>query len=241
MIRWRNEKKWQSGANEEINNSRMEEDMDIMFNAVAKNYPMASEYKNTRNILLKFGKFCDRNIWKNFTYFIDWIERSFPKEKVFKIMRKSYHLEDNILYRIQKSEDDVEQPDSDSVVKESKTIETWLMSNIFRYLENPNKEKYCNEQKYTGKIKFTKCIASEYCGEYIDWTPGSQVDDIRIEVFIDDEMQIPRRYEWEHGWKDKWTTEKFPLNILKSELPSEAAWETKWYYIYEINYEPENR
>ena len=216
----------------------MEEDMDRMFNAVDKKYSMASEYKNTRNILLKFGKFCDKNIWNTFTYFIDWMERSFPKEKVLKIMRKSYHLEDTILYRIQKPEDDVKQPDSNSFVNESKTLETWLMSNIYCYLENPNKEKYYNEQKYIGKIKFTKCIA-EYEGEYTDWTPGSQekVDDIRIEVFEDDDMQLPRRYEMEHGWKKKWTTEKFPLPNLENEDEIEYEDELKmdWYYIYELD------
>ena len=217
----------------------MEEDMERMFNAVDKKYPMASEYKNTRNVLLKFGKFCDKNIWKNFTYFIDWMERSFPKEKVLKIMRKSYHLEDTILYRIQKPEDDVKQPDSNSFVNESKTLETWLMSNIYCYLENPNKEKYYNEQKYIGKIKFTKCIADKYEGEYTDWIPGSQekVDDIRIEVFEDDDMQLPRRYEMEHGWKKKWTTEKFPLPNLENEdeIKYEDELKMDWYYIYELD------
>ena len=208
--------------------------MDKMFEAVKEHYQMKSEYKNTRNTLLELGLFCNTVIWKNFTYFIDWMEITsrLSKEEVLEIMGKSYHLEDNILYRISKPEDDIEQ--SIDPNDKRKTLETWLMSNIFRYLENPNKDKFCNEEKYIGKIKFTKCIEGEYDGEYIDWRPGSQVDDIRIEVFIDDEMQDPRHYEVEHGWKTKWETEKFPLpNWDKIEFEDEL--EMDWYYVYELD------
>ena len=104
--------------------------MGKMFHAVDKNYSMAMQYKYTWNTLQNFGQFRDMRIWKNFTYFIDWMEKNFDKKKFFTIMGKSYDLEDEILYRIQKTDD--ENKDG----QERKINEAWLMSNIFRHVEN---------------------------------------------------------------------------------------------------------
>ena len=124
-------------------------------------------------------------------------------------MGKSYDLEDSILYRIQNT------GDGDS--KTEKRFETWLMSNIFRHVENPNKE-INPEQKYIGKVKFTKIYkkAKFDSEENEKWTPpktnqyGDDIEDrkpvvdIEIVVYKDNDMKIPRRYELEHGWKDEW-------------------------------------
>ena len=131
--------------------------MGIMFNAVNDNYKMPMQYKFTWNTLQNFGQFRDKRIWKNFTYFIDWMEKNFEKEYFFEVMGKSYDLEDSILYRIMVED----KKDQKKGVKKPKTFETWLMSNIFRHVENPNKNKNPEkdknpEQKYIGKVKFTK-------------------------------------------------------------------------------------
>merc|ERR1711917_213435 len=124
----------------------------------------------TWNTLQNFGQFRDKRIWKNFTYFIDWMEKNFEKEKFFEVMGKSYDLEDSILYRIQKTEDK-KKSGKDGEVKESKKFETWLMSNIFRHVENPAKEKNPQE-KYIGKVKFTKIIQGPFDGDADQpWTP----------------------------------------------------------------------
>ena len=200
--------------------------MGIMFKAVDENYKMAMQYKYTWNTLQNFGQFRDKRIWKNFTYFIDWMEKNFPKEKFFEVMGKSYDLEDSILYRIQKTEDK-KKSGKDGDVKEPKKFETWLMSNVFRHVENPEKEKNPQE-KYIGKVKFTKKAKTEYQDDDDKWTPPKtdeneedaeerkEVDDIEIIVYEDDDMKIERKYEVEHGWKDKWATE----GIYKSKQPS---------------------
>ena len=174
----------------------MDKDMTIMFNAVDKNYKLERQYKYTWNTLQIFGQFRDKRIWKNFTYFIDWMERNFEKEKFFEVMGKSYDLEDNVLCFSQNE---------------------WLMSNIYRHVENPRVHEF-PERKYIGKIKFTKIHKkAEYAdGEHVQWMPpkkntdGDDIDerkrvaDIQIVVYKDDEMKVPRRYELEHGWKDEW-------------------------------------
>ena len=186
--------------------------MGIMFRAVDKNYKMAMQYKYTWNTLQNFGQFRDKRIWKNFTYFIDWMEKNFEKEKFFEVMGKSYDLEDSILYRIQKTEDK-KKSGKDG---EPKKFETWLMSNVFRHVENPKKENNPQE-KYIGKVEFTKIVKGNFEGE-VDksWTPPKtkengdyaetpdNVDDIRIIVYSDDDMKIERNYEDENGWKKEW-------------------------------------
>ena len=132
-------------------------------------------------------------------------------------MGKSYDLEDSILYRIQKTEDKKSGKQGE---KEPRKFETWLMSNVFRHVENPDKEK-SPEQKYIGRVKFTK-IHKKSKFEDSDhelWTPPKKdpegkdietrksVEDIQIVVYNDDEMTKERRYELEHGWDDQWITE----------------------------------
>ena len=211
-MRWRDEKKWKTG-NGDIDKKKMDEDMGIMFRAVDENYKMAMQYKYTWNTLQNFGQFRDKRIWKNFTYFIDWMEKNFEKEKFFEVMGKSYDLEDSILYRIQKTEDK-KKSGKDG---EAKKFETWLMSNVFRHVENPKKEKNPQE-KYIGKVKFTKKAKVLYQDDDDKWTPPTtnengedaeerkEVDDIEIIVYSDDDMQSERKYEEEHGWKKEWVT-----------------------------------
>ena len=182
----------------------MDEDMGIMFNAVDKNYKMPMQYKYTWNTLQNFGQFRDKRIWKNFTYFIDWMERNFPKEKFFEIMGKSYDLEDSILYRILNTQTG---KDPEKEKKDQKTVETWLMSNIFRHVENPNREQN-PDQKYIGYVKFEKVTEGKFEGEYARWNPSQskdKINDIRITVYTSDGfITKPREYEKEHGWKKEW-------------------------------------
>ena len=212
--------------------------MGIMFRAVDENYKMAMQYKYTWNTLQNFGQFRDKRIWKNFTYFIDWMEKNFEKEKFFEVMGKSYDLEDSILYRIQKTEDK-KKSGKDGEVKESKKFETWLMSNIFRHVENPAKEKNPQE-KYIGKVKFTKIITGKFEDDKDKpWTPPKKkedgedaeerkkVDDIEIIVYEDDDMKIKRNYEVEHGWKEEW----FSQGIFNSPKPDMKN--TNRYKMYE--------
>ena len=131
--------------------------MGIMFNAVNDNYPMPRQYKYTWNTLQNFGQFRDKRIWKNFEYLIDWMEENFTKKYFFEVMGKSYDLEDSILYRIEGKEQKKRQKDGEE--SQEKTIESWLMSNIFRYVENPQKHKNPT-QKYIGKVRFKKVSAS---------------------------------------------------------------------------------
>ena len=53
--------------------------MGIIFRAVDENYKMAMQYKYTWNTLQDFGQFRDERIWKNITYFIDWMEKNFEE------------------------------------------------------------------------------------------------------------------------------------------------------------------
>ena len=151
ILRWRDEKKWKN-ENGEIDKKKMDEDMGKMFNAVNDNYQMPRQYKYTWNTLQNFGQFRDKRIWKNFEYLIDWMEINFPKKYFFEVMGKSYDLDDPILYRIERKEEKSKKKDG---TQEGKTIESWLMSNIFRYVENPDKNKDPT-RKYIGKVKFQK-------------------------------------------------------------------------------------
>ena len=169
--------------------------MDIMFRAIDENYKMAMQYKYAWNRLLMSGQIRDKRIWKNFTYFVDWMNDYFNKENLCEMIGKSYNLDDYVLCRI--------------------PGQTWLMSNIFRHVENPRIEKF-PEQKYVGKVKFTKIFKkANYAGaKNEEWTPPKKnengddieerksVDDIQIVVY--DDMEKPRRYELEYGWKDEW-------------------------------------
>ena len=150
-MRWRDEKKWKD-PDGKIDEKRMKDDMTTMFNAVDKNYKMPMQYKYTWNTLQNFGQFRDKRIWKNFEYLIDWMEEKFPKKKFFEIMGKSYDLEDSILYRIMDEESTKKDTETQT---DKKRIESWLMSNIFRYVENPEKHNDPTK-KYTGQVRFRK-------------------------------------------------------------------------------------
>ena len=122
-------------------------------------------------------------------------------------MDNSYDLENSILYRI---------PHSDQ--SRETQFDSWLMTNIFRHVENPSAEEINLDQKYIGKVKFTKITGkSKYEGEYYEkWIPprknenGDDIEDrkpiidIQMVVYSDDAMTVVRRYELEHGWKDEW-------------------------------------
>ena len=210
------DKKWKTEANGEVDHQRMVEDIENIFGTIKCNdqYNMHDQYKETWNSL-NSGEFREPQIWKKFTIFIDWMEKSLPKEQFCDVLGKKYDLDDEILCRIQKPEG----------VKALKTYETWLMSSLFRYVENPAKQ---NDpiKKYVGKIKFTKIIYGKYQDEADKiWTPNNMVhiDDIRIEVYNDDGTL--RRYELEHGWEDKWSTEKNPWETDEKFLEFEQHWE----------------
>ena len=206
-------KKWKTEVNGEIDHQRMVEDMENIFGTIKcdDQYSMHDQYEKTWNSLLNSGEFRTAHIWKKFTIFIDWMEKSLPKEQFFNVLGKKYDLDDGILCRIPKPEG----------VEALKTYETWLMSSLFRYVANPAKE---NDpvQKFVGKIKLTKLVNRidkvtkvSYEGEYDIWAPSmkkengedAEVDNIRIEVYNGDGITL-RRYELESGWEDKWLTEK---------------------------------
>ena len=194
---------------------RMDEDMAMIFRAVDKNYIMSTEFKNTWTTLQKFRRLSDKRIRQNLTYFFDWMETYLGKEKFFEIIGKSYDLEDSILFRVQNNEDK-KKSGIEEEANEPKKFERWLMSNIFRYVENPAKQRN-PLQKYIGKVKFTKIVESKFDGE-VDkpWIPPkkdenggdlekrAKVDNIKIVVYSDSAMKEERKYEYEHGWKEEW-------------------------------------
>ena len=193
----------------------MDEDMGIIYRAIDENYKIVLQFRYTWNMLQKFSKFRYK-IWKNFTYFIDWMEKNFAKEKLYEIMNKSYELEDSILCRIQKTESKAKSAKEVDKTEEKK-FETWLMSNIFRHVENPQKE-INPEQKYVGKVKFTKIYKKYAGGEYETWIPPKSykeyrkpVADIQIVVYLDDK---PRRYERELGCKPFKTFDRIFSNSI---------------------------
>ena len=216
-MRWRDENKWKTGPNGEIDQSTMNEYMSIILQAMVENYNMAMQYKNTWTTLQNRRQLYEKRIRRNLIYFINWIEENLPEKDLSEIIGNTYDLEDNILLRIQKYEDK-KKSDKDGEVKELKKFETWLMSNVFKYVENPAREKE-PLKKYTGMVKFTKIVQCQYEGPDKPWTPPEinengevsgekvDVDDIEIFVYSDDDMQIEREYEVEHGWNKEWVTE----------------------------------
>ena len=143
----------------------MDEDMGIIFRAIDENYKMPMEFKKIWTTLQNFGQKCDKRIWRNLTYFVDWMEKNFDKEKVFEIIGKSYDLEDSteFLFRFQKIKDkNRSRPFSiDDEENGPGKFQRWLMSNVFRYVENPAQENN-PLQKYIGKVKFTKIVKGPY-------------------------------------------------------------------------------
>ena len=138
----------------------MVEDMEKLFGFVADSYIMPDEYKYAWQAFQISPP--DEHTWRKFTLLIDWMEKKFTKNYLVEILGKSYDLEDKILCRIQKPED----------IDSSRQINTWLMSNLFRYVENPEKNPI---QKYVGKIKFTKMIIGQFEGS----------EDVQLEITSD--------------------------------------------------------
>ena len=182
----------------------MNKDIEKWLEAIAENYDMTEQYKHALNDLLKTRKLKYDRISKNFRLLINQMETKFSKETFYNIIGKTYDLNDPILYTIRKTDEK-----SKSHINELQNFEKWLMSDIFRHVTNPDIENYPNK-KYIGKIKFTKIMNSRFDNEPDrKWTPDGKysVDDIIINVYIDDEMKIERRYEEEYGWKDEWYAE----------------------------------
>ena len=204
----RDEHKWKTKSSGEIDHKQMIDDMEQFFSVVDDIYKMSDEYKYAWQAFQISPP--DEHTWRKFTILIDWMEKKFTKDYLFDILGKSYDLEDKILCRIRKPEDN----------NSSRQINTWLMSNLFRYVENPEKNSI---QKYVGKIKFTKIIISQFEGsEDVEWTPTKMKNfslyadkeiDIKIEIYGHDGSL--RRYEIEHGWRDEWSTKKYQWKIGK--------------------------
>ena len=126
-----------------------------MFAAVDESYNLTNQYKYTWNTLQNYGQLRDTRIWPNFLNFIEWMEDTFSKERFYEVMGKSYDLDDNVLIRC----DDEKFRGID---------QKWLISSMFRYVENPERDLM---GKYVGKIRFKKVY-----GE------GGEVRDIKITI-----------------------------------------------------------
>ena len=182
-----------------------------MFVAINENYELTSQYRYTWITIQKPARSSCNYIWKNLQLFMDWMETSFEKNQIHRVIGKSYELSDNILYRVQRQEPKKNNGNANA----AKQIATWLMTDVFRYVKNPDRTKI-TQQKYVGKVKFQKLVYRKKLNKFVKWNPskrnddGSVVepDDIQIVVYEDDEMKIERRYELEYGWEDKWKTEK---------------------------------
>ena len=77
------------------------------------------------------------------------MENTFSKEKFYEVMGKSYDLDDNVLIRC------------DDEKFRGIEYQKWLISSMFRHVENPDRDLM---GKYVGKIRFVK--------KYKDGEPG---------------------------------------------------------------------
>ena len=112
-----------------------------MFVAVDENYDLKDQYIHTWNTLQNYGQLRDTRIWPNFLNFIKWMENTFSKEKFYEVMGKSYDLNDNVLIRC------------DDGKFRGIEFQKWLISGMFRHVENPERDLM---GKYVGKIRFIK-------------------------------------------------------------------------------------
>ena len=129
-----------------------------MFAAVDASYNLTNQYKYTWNTLQNYGQLRDTRIWPNFLNFIEWMENEFSKERFYEVMGKSYDLDDNVLIRC----DDEKFRGID--------YQKWLISSMFRHVENPDRDLM---GKYVGKIRFEK--------KYKDGEPD-EVEDIKVTI-----------------------------------------------------------
>ena len=112
-----------------------------MFAAVDESYNLTNQYKYTWNTLQNYGQLRDTRIWPNFLNFIEWMENEFSKERFYEVMGKSYDLDDNVLIRC------------DDEKFRGIEYQKWLISSMFRHVENPERDLM---GKYVGKIRFEK-------------------------------------------------------------------------------------
>ena len=85
--------------------------------------------------------------------FIEWIENTFSKERFYEVLGKSYDLGDNVLIRC------------DDGKFRGKEFQKWLISGMFRHVENPDRDLM---GKYVGKIRFEKKYKDDESGEVED-------------------------------------------------------------------------
>lgn len=129
-----------------------------MFAAVDESYNLTNQYKYTWNTLQNYGQLRDTRIWPNFLNFIEWMENEFSKERFYEVMGKSYDLDDNVLIRC------------DDEKFRGIEYQKWLISSMFRHVENPDRDLM---GKYVGKIRFEK--------KYKEGEPN-EVEDIIVTI-----------------------------------------------------------
>ena len=81
------------------------------------------------------------------------MENTFSKEKFYEVMGKSYDLDDNVLIRC------------DDEKFRGIEYQKWLISSMFRHVENPDRDLM---GKYVGKIRFVKKYKDDESGEVED-------------------------------------------------------------------------
>ena len=120
-----------------------------MFAAVDENYDLNYQYICTWNTVQHYGQLRDIRVWPNFLNFIEWMENTFSKERFYEVMGKLYDLDDNVLI----------------LCDEGKEYQKWLISSMFRHVENPKRDLM---GKYVGKIRFEKKYKDDESGEVED-------------------------------------------------------------------------
>ena len=205
--------------------------MELMLRAVDNYYLMPMQYKYCHKSLKEFGQWADVRISKNFTDFINWMEKNFSNQKFMNVLGKSSGLSNTCLLRIPRINKKTRIDENNRKYVNEKVTEKWLMSDIIQYVENPERHKY-PDQKYIGKIRLTKIKKGKFHGDEDEkWNPHFKqakikqeenrdpVDDIEIVVYSDDKMMNERRYETEHGWSVDWYTDRIYELGTTSEKP----------------------
>ena len=124
-----------------------------MFTAVDENYDLNHQYTYTWNALQNYGQLRDTRFLPNFWYFIEWMELEFSKERFYEVIGKTYDLGDNVLIQC------------DDEKFRGIEYQKWLISSMFRHVENPDRDLM---GKYVGKIRFVKKYKDDESGEVED-------------------------------------------------------------------------
>ena len=124
-----------------------------MFTAVNENYDLNHQYTYTWNALQNYGQLRDTRFLPNFWYFIEWMELEFSKERFYEVIGKTYDLGDNVLIQC------------DDEKFRGIEYQKWLISSMFRHVENPDRDLM---GKYVGKIRFEKKYKDDESGEVED-------------------------------------------------------------------------